>query len=261
MATARIKPLSVPPQAHSLEMDFWLEELRDSLTEFKVEPSALTTYPPDVPPTTAATEDDEFTGTTLDLTKWTWDNLASPTPDVIATVGDSFLRLNQQGTGASSIASIVQATPSGDWRFRAKLHLDYDHTAYTNQSFGITVFCSDATLRVFRAELISATTIATGGIRVSKWYANRQTFDNVPGGASFQFPLNAPVYLEIENDSGASTLTTRWSTSGFDDFHDLAAVTHANIQATFTPDYIGLGVWGDNSKPFVGVCDWWRRMA
>lgn len=220
-----------------------------------------TVYPPDRPPATADATDDEFTGTTLDA-KWTFDNQGSPGVTMTATVGDSFLRLNH--TADTGICSIMQVAPAGDWTYRAKLHFDYDMTVGGKQSFGFTITCNTAGARLLRFELVMDSTAGEYKIRGTKWYADRETFDNEPSANGRPLPMNAPVYMEVENSSGIIYL--RWSTSGFDNFHELLSISHADIwdpagADIFTPDNIGLGMSDTNSEPCLGVCDWFRRVA
>jgi len=89
-------------------------------------------YHPDVPPTTPESEDDEFDGTVLDTSKWTWRNQG----DASAAVREGYLVMTADTT-ASNTLNILEQTVSGSWKFRAKVALSCTGRNYAHSGIAV----------------------------------------------------------------------------------------------------------------------------
>lgn len=255
-------PIRIPDPRFSVGnrlQEHWNEDMVRALRELVEAVETLefpsTVYPPDIPPDTPDAMDDEFTEATLDA-KWTLDNPGTPSDHIVATVGDSFLRLVCQGHASTDIHSLVQACPSGDWTYRLKLHHDYSERAAGYQASGLVIL-NTTSGRLFTVELMTHSS-GTQVLRSIIWLDYTTASGTI---TTATIDAHSPIYIELEKVS--DTMTARWSLSGFDEgFHDLYSGSVANAMfPQSVPDFVGVAMWGTNGIEHTAVCDWFRRVA
>ena len=210
----------------------------------------------DVIPSSPTAWDDEFLGTSIDLTKWTLYDPFTWTSYLVQAMSNSWFTMNITNHGAGNrIIGFMQNAPSGTWKFRSKFAID----CATWQYFGMGMFCRNSAgdqcvsgmQTYFSGQTgsycVERTTGGSGGVQDVDCYNNAAS----------------PMYMEIENDG--TYLYYRCSTSGayYTTFFTEAISTYLGA----APTQIGFMMmpYGDgSSNPAIGLCgswDWFRRVA
>ncbi len=199
---------------------------------------------PDVPPSTAGSLDDEFNGSALDGTRWTWLNQQAAT----ATEGQGNLSL-VNGTPSTGVNAILQAAPgSTPWEFTAKV---CPHSPGSVTECG-TILQESASGKL----IIFGFEVTTGGLNLGIYAWNSPTsYGPVETSVVLSaLTFTAPIYLKIKNDGTNLIFSLSYDGIIFDQFYQ------QTLAAFFTtaPDHVGLALV-PFTQPVSMVCDWFRR--
>lgn len=202
----------------------------------------------DVPPTVPNAMDDEFEGESLDA-KWTI--LDQQTGDTIAL--DNGCLIMESPTGhAHRRFAIVQTTPSGSWKVRAKLAIE--SLIWNFYGIGLMVRCSSSDKWIwFGLMAHSSCGVLTG-------FGQANTGDSVAAEYDMCNYVSHECYLELEYDSVNTKMIWRISTTGNAyrlireyPVADFLGVAPDQVGITTHPyDNTGYG-WGG-----LMTCDWFR---
>lgn len=226
---------------------------------------------PDTHPSLATNWDDEFeTGSSIDTTgtrfsganPWSWINQNSAT----AVVGrGNVILVPPQNGGAFSY--VAQTTPSGTWKFRAKMSVPLYNT---NGPYGGLLLYNSANGHnvFFGAAYNSFISGCTPGVLVavsSSWPSGGGATSHIPTSTSV---VGSPTvrdlvdYWYYEIDYDGTNLSYLISRSGVDGSFVQVYSGTASSDLGAAPTHIGLA-----SASYVAgiasmvVCDWFRRVA
>lgn len=210
-------------------------------------------YGIDAQPASAGTLDDEFNGSTLNLSRWTKVNF---TGGAAANISNSLLSfVGDAATGNQ--AAIVQTSPSTPWTVVTKITSASLLSASGYRLAGIAVF---ATGTITSAKCIYFTfDWGNSGATIGFGQTN---FNSIAGSfSSAPFTLNPTlgsvpptVWLSLNNNG--TTLTFTYSTDGV---NFIPLTTYAVATFTGTIGYVGLVVGGTSTAPTAYSFDYFRR--
>lgn len=191
---------------------------------------------PDVRQAPGDVMDDEFDGDSLDTSRWTWENQGATTAVLHSSRLEFYVREN-----ANVFRGIHQTTPTGSWRFQAKLHNDW------STSSGIHLYAAQGTG-------VSDEVRGIGGFGSNLRGLTWGDFTSGSAGwGAISLPSGPTSYVELEWDG--TDLAARASIDGVS-YTDIASVTTG-----YTPAHVGLGFCNRTGVTKVQSASWFRRMA
>jgi hypothetical protein len=151
-------------------------------------------YGLDAQPATPGMMDDEFNGSSLDGSRWTWFNQGGAS----ASVGNSLLTLQDPANASNDMRGIYQNVPNAPWTVVTKI-LAMDMATYANWAQA-GFFMIDGSGRAMTCDLSVRSTTPTFGFDISYWTTG-SSFSSTPTGALYVMPVvTFPIWLKIQDD-------------------------------------------------------------
>jgi hypothetical protein len=211
------------------------------------------TLHPDIPPSSANALDDEFTGSGLNTSKWSWMNQGSGLQQASANQGNSHLNMVAPiGAGYSNHRILYQAVPSGAFKVRCKVALIVDRQ---NGNAQAGLYVSDGTNIIFVCIMQG-----TGGTTQTLSVTGLTDVNNSGTATNYAIANNIALagraYFEIEHD--ATNRYFRVSPTGA--AGSFLTLYSQDKTLVLTPTRIGIGVNAGQSS-IIGSFDWFRRIT
>ena len=206
-------------------------------------------------PSSPTAWDDEFLGSSINITQWTLYDPSSINTNVTQAMSNSWFTMNCTNTGVQQrIYGYMQAVPAGTWTFRSKFAID----CATWQYFGGGMFVRTAT----GDKCIQGMLVYFSGETGTYWF-QRDTAGADVGDVNCYNNAASPSYMEVQYDG--TNIYFRCSLSGayYTTFYTEAQSTYLST----APTHIGISMhpYGDgSSNPKQGMVisyDWFRRVA
>ena len=206
-------------------------------------------YGPDAQPAIPGTIDDEFNGSSLDTTRWSWFNQSTST----ATLANSLLTLTVPAASWSSISGITQPAPAAPWTVVLKINaLDLMPMAPYPLA-GLVLTDQSGKIIFFGASFRNSS--GTLALSVDNW-----TTDTAYSGwscfAAHTLPSYFPWWLKVHDDG--TNLTFSYSGTGSAYTQIVSVGRSAFLSGGPTMVGIGVGSNGANT-PVNGVFDYFRQ--
>jgi hypothetical protein len=156
-------------------------------------------------PVAPASLDDEFNGSSLDGSRWTWFNKG----DATATLGNSLITLQAQPNLDNDTRGIYENLPAPPWTVVTKL-VAMDMASYSNFA-QVGFFLTDATGRAVTCDLSVRTTTPTFAFDISYW--NSGTSFSNSTGERYEMPvISFPLWFKLQDDG--TNITCSFSRTG-----------------------------------------------
>jgi hypothetical protein len=205
-------------------------------------------YSPDVQPATAGSLDDEFNGTSLDMTRWTWLNQGTST----ATVANSLLTLSVPAAGGTAINGITQPAPATPWTVVLRV------SGMDLIPMGPSPLCdlvlSDSTGQIIVFGVSFRNTSAALGLSVD-YLTNPTTYVTTPFGPD-TLPSSFPWWLKVQDDG----TDLKFSYSGTGSVYTQVLSVSRTAFLPSGPTQVGLAVGSNGANtPVNGAFDYFRQ--
>lgn len=190
----------------------------------------------DRPPNVPGSLDDEFNGSSLNTSRWTW--LDQGTASAKVAYGRLHLLLNEN---SNRMRGIYQSTPSGTWKVQAKVHMPI-------------MADGDQGLHLFAAQSTS------GDVRSMAWWSRDIR------GISFSSPSSSALGWGLATNADSPTAYFQIEWDGTD---VIASASHNGVEWTelssqttaYTPAIVGIGITNAVNSFAVYQVSWFRRVA
>jgi hypothetical protein len=205
---------------------------------------------PDVQPARPGTLNDEFNGTSLDATRWTWINHDSTT----ATLANGLLTLTAPAATGTSMNGVTQPVPGRPWTAVLKINA-MDLSPMQPAPLSALVL-SDSTNKFIVFGVFFANTSAALGLTVGYWPSGTDATGGNPFGVTM-LPSTFPWWLKVQDDG--TNLTFSYSGTG-SVYTQIGAVSRS-VFLSSGPTKVGIGVGSDGANtPVNGAFDYFRQI-
>ena len=206
---------------------------------------------PDVQPAHPGALDDEFNGTSLDTTRWTWFSQGS----AMATVANSLLTLTVPAAAGASMNGITEPVTAAPWTVVLKVNaMDLNPM----QPFPLcALVLTDSTGKFIVFSVSFRNTSAALGLNVSYWTSATAVYSGPSPFGLDMLPSTFPWWLKVHDDG--TSLTFSYSGTGSVYTQILTASRYAFLSSG--PTRVGLAVGSDGSGTTVnGAFDYFRQI-
>ena len=205
---------------------------------------------PDVQPARPGTLSDEFNGTSLNATRWTWINQDSTT----ATVANGFLTLTAPSATGTSMNGITQPVPGNPWTVVLKVNAMDLSPMQPAPLSGLVL--GDSTNKFIVFGVFFANPSAALGLTVGYWPSGRDATGGNPFGTTM-LPSTFPWWLKVQDDG--TNLTFSYSGTG-SVYTQIGAVSRS-VFLSSGPTKVGIAVGSDGADtPVNGAFDYFRQI-
>jgi hypothetical protein len=194
----------------------------------------------DAPPAVPGSLDDEFLGSALNTSRWTWLDQGDITAHIVGNQYDSRLMLMLR-ENSNRIRGIYQSAPSGSWTVQAKV-------------FTPTVTATNAGPHLFAAQSTSGAVLA-----VSRWA-------DILRALSFSTPSSAGTGTGLTLNDVLTVAYHQLEWNGTDLIGSVSPDGRVwsevlNTAPGYTPAIVGLGITNANGSLGTYEFGWFRRVA
>jgi hypothetical protein len=209
---------------------------------------------PDVQPAHPGTLDDEFNGTSLNSSRWTWFNQDTNTGNASATVANGLLTLSVPAATSISMSGITQPVPGTPWTVVLKVN---GMDLMPMQPFPLcSLVLTDTSGKFIVFGVSFRDTKASLGLSVDYWTTVAAYSGTSPFGPG-TLPSNFPWWLKVQDDG--TNLTFSYSGTG-SVFTPVATVPRTAFLSS-GPTSVGLAVGSDGAGTTVnGAFDYFRQV-
>lgn len=205
---------------------------------------------PDVQPAVAAALTDEFNGTSLNPSRWTWLNQNGAT----ATEANSLLTLTAPASAVNSMNGITQSVPSTPWTVVLKVNsvdlIPINPYAVSGLVLG------DSTGRLITFALSYRDSDADLGLSVDYWLTATTYYGISPFPAS-AMPRHFPWWLKVQDDG----TSLNFSFSGTGSVYTPVVSVPRTAFLSSGPTSVGIVVGSDGANTAVnGAFDYFRQV-
>jgi len=145
-------------------------------------------------PAKPASLDDEFNGSSLDGSRWTWFNQGAAT----ATLGNSLITLQAPPNSGNDTRGIYQNLPAPPWTVVTKL-VAMDMASFANYA-QVGFFLIDDSGRAITCDMSVRSTLPTFAFDISYWNSGT-SFSTTPTDEVDTMPIvNFPLWLKVQDD-------------------------------------------------------------
>jgi hypothetical protein len=210
----------------------------------------------DIPPASPTAWDDEFLGSSINLTQWGLYDPYATIGTITESMSNSWFTMSQTNSSSTvRIFGYMQMAPSGTWTFRTKFAID----AATGQNFGMGMFARNSS----GDHCVSGMQTYFSGQICSYWMERSTSGSSSIQDVDCYNNAASPMYMEMAYDG--TNIYFRCSVSGafYTPFFTEAISNYLGA----APTQVGIMMmpYGDGSgNPKIGLTgswDWFRRIA
>jgi collagen triple helix repeat protein/IPT/TIG domain-containing protein len=208
-------------------------------------------YGPDAQPAAPGSLDDEFNGSLLNTSRWTWFNQGLAT----VAVGNSFVTLQAPPNALNDTRGIYQTTPAPPWTVVTKI-VAMDMASYAAAA-QVGFLLVDGTDKAMTCDLSVRSATPTFGFDISYWNSGTSWNTAPTGEIGVITGVTFPVWLKLEDDG--TNITCSFSRSG------AAYLPVGSVSATAWlaggPTGVGLLIGSNGANAVVnGTYDYFRQV-
>jgi hypothetical protein len=193
---------------------------------------------------------DEFNGSSLNATRWTWINRDSTT----ATVANGFLTLTAPAAAGTSMNGVMQPVPGTPWTVVLKVNA-MDLSPMQPAPLSALVL-GDSTNKLVVFALFFANPSAALGATVGYWPSVTDATGGNPLGVTM-LPSTFPWWLKVQDDG--TNLIFSYSGTG-SVYTQIGAVSRTAFLSS-GPTKVGVAVGSDGANtPVNGAFDYFRQI-
>ena len=194
--------------------------------------------------------DDEFNGSSLNTSRWSWFNQGGAT----ATVANSLLTLQAPANWGNDTRGVYESVPSAPWTAVAKL-VALDMAAYANYG-QVGLFLTDNSGKAITCAFSVRSTTPTFGFDMSYW-SNGATWSSSPSGeVGMASTVAFPLWFKVQDDG--KNITCSFSRTGIMYFQ-LGSVSRTAWLSS-GPTGVGLLIGSNGSNAVVnGTYEYFRQ--
>ena len=208
----------------------------------------------DAEPVTPGSMDDEFNGSVLDGSRWTWFNQGGAT----AALGNSLLTLQDPANPGNDTRGIYQNVPNAPWTVVTKL-VAMDMASYANYAqVGLFLIDSGSGRAITCALSVRSTTPAFG-FEFSNWSSGTtwNSFATSPGMVGTMPSVTFPIWLKVQDDG--TNITCSFSRTGTLYF-PVGSVSRTAWLSSSGPTGVGLLIGSNGANAVVnGTYEYFRQ--